>query len=566
MADIGAPGPRVPDGTASPAATEAGGGRGRLADAGRLAAAAAEAVLVASGLVFLVIGAVDLGTADALVSKLFGVVLGVVGCGLLVAGAGFRRGAPWAGVTGAMSLLAAVGLATYLSLNARNEEPVWGLVFAGLAGACVAALVAVVRTSPPSFTVKSASILSVAGFVLGFFQFSYAQSASVRVGSTLTLSTDLAPAPSGDGTVAATVRTVNPTGAKIQSLGSLYVVEGVRLCRRAGAGREHASFRETFADETEAASFSPRVAERDVEVIQAGKVFEDRTYFEPGEEIVRRFAVAIPEAEYDVVRLRVVMAVANGDRLQLDEVVRGPSALHVRRDGMKGMAVVYRVTEGSLVDRILHADRVVEVVWESGRGALDPKLWATARLASAEDEDGDRSSSYGMAFTRSTTELPVGDGEIDGAGGSARPERHERAPMFATGLPPRSDAPAGALQERPKHKPHKWKPHKWRGEGNPHKWKPSGDEPSVAADVGQAAEDDPGRPTTSAPPPKPTNNRIGTASVPDPPDNPGVVGATPPVAKAHVFSRPPLGGGKGGSAGRAHFGARAPASARATCG
>lgn len=343
---------------------------------------------------------------------------------------GLRPRRRWEGAAGVLSLTAATAIGLYLGLNAWAEERSWALFFALVSIACAAAIVVLVRETPPAFSVKSASILSVAGFVLAFFQFTYAESARVRVGSTLTLSTDLA-AVGGDPveTVAVTVRTVNPTGVKIQSLGSLYVVEGVRHCRRARTVSDHDHFRDVFEHPGTVVAFSPRVAERKVVTIQAGKVFDDRTYFEPGEEVVRRFSVPIPRSKFDVVRLRVSLAVANGERLRLSEVVAGPAPVE-RPDGVQGIAVSYRVSESSLVDRIVHGNRLVEVVWESGgEDLVAPRLVALAELAEEPAEDGGLSAAYGLAYTRSTTELPL----------------EEKRPLAA--LPPRDEQATQGAEE-----------------------------------------------------------------------------------------------------------------------
>lgn len=386
-------------------------------------------LLVPSGCLFLWVGAVDIGTAESLPSNLFGAILALVGCGLLTTSFGVWGRRPWAGTAGVVALLAAAAVALWLSLNAWEEEGSWGLVFAVVAAACALVLVAIVAAYRPRFGVKSASILSVAGFVFGFFQFTYAQSAQVRVGSTLTMSTDLSPA-GGEHvkTLAATVKAVNPTTAKIQSLGSLYVVEGIRHCRGKRAEGAHKQFGRVFEQTGAAAAFAPRVTEQDVVTIQAGKVFDDRTYFEPGEEIVRRFSIPIPRGKFDLVRLRVIAAVANGDRLQLGEVVRGPAALDPETGGARGVGVLYRVSEGSLVDRVTRGDRVVEVVWESGRTEVRPALWASARLARA-GADADRGTAYGLAYTGSTTELPLERAKTTRRH-EAREGAAERAAMF----------------------------------------------------------------------------------------------------------------------------------------
>lgn len=401
MADAAVPGRRPPPPPPPPARVAP---RRRGARVVALAVPPSAGFLVVAGYTFVGIGVVDVGTAESLASTIFGGILLLVGGGLVATAYGLWRKRPWTGTAGVAPLAVAAAIALYLSLNAWEEEPRWGAALAVLAAGCVVAGAVVVAVCRPRFGVKSASILSVAGFALGFFQFTYTQSARVRVGSTLTMSTDLTPA-GGEPVkaVAATVKAVNPTTAKIQSLGSLYVVEGVRQCRRSRHQDPHDQFVQVFADAGAESAFAPRVAEDRVVTIQAGKLFEDRTYFEPGEEIVRRFSVRIPKSKYDVVRLRVTLALANGDRLQLDEVIDGPAPA----DGARGVEVVYGVSEGSLVDRITHADRVVEVMWESGARRVAPALWASARLAQGDGAATDRSTSYGVAYTRSSTELPL---------------------------------------------------------------------------------------------------------------------------------------------------------------
>ncbi|HYO61966.1 MAG TPA: hypothetical protein VEU29_08735 [Actinomycetota bacterium] len=413
-------------------------------------------VLVVSGCLFTAVGAVDVGTAESFSSNLFGGILALVGFGLLATAFGLWRRRPWTGTAGVLSLTAAAALALYLSLNAWGEERAWGVLFAFVATGCALATIAVVAASPPRFDTISASMFSIACVVGAVFQFTYSESARVRVGSTLTMSTDLVRA--GDGplrAVAATVTAENPTGAKIQSLGSLYVVEGVRLCRRDRVGRGHDHFFEVFTDSSASPAFTPRVSEQDVVTIRAGKLFEDRTYFEPDEELVRRFSVPIPRGRFDFVRLRVTVAVANGDRLQLDEVVAGPAAVPAEPDGARGVEILYGVSEGSLVDRMTNGDRVVEVVWESGTDEVAPALWASAQLVGGPDAARDRSASYDISYTGSTTELPLGAAKAvrrRSVGQPARDSAQQRAalwppPRFEGGLPdietppPLPDAP-----------------------------------------------------------------------------------------------------------------------------
>ncbi|HEX2195616.1 MAG TPA: hypothetical protein VHJ76_01715 [Actinomycetota bacterium] len=371
--------------------------------------AAVEIVLAAAGCVFLAVGGVDAATAGPLPSKVLGGLLTVVGCGLVASAVGLRPHRRWTGAVGVLSIVAASAIALYLCLNAWDEEPRWSIAFGAMSAGCALALVVLVRECRPVFNLKSASILSVAGFGLAFFQFTYAESARIRIGSTVTLSTDLVPAGAEPiDTVDVIVRSTNPTAAKIQSLGSLYVVEGVRHCRRARSVDDHVLFDDVFEHPGTVAAFSPRVAERRVKTIQAGKLFDDLTYFEPGEEVVRRFSVPIPPRRYDLIRLRVAMAVANGERLRLSDVVEGPAPIEGDPEGIRGVAVTYRVSEQSLVDRIVHDDRIVEVEWESGTDErVDPRLSASADLAAARDDDSDLSASYGLAYARSTTELPL---------------------------------------------------------------------------------------------------------------------------------------------------------------
>lgn len=400
-------------------------------------------VLVVSGCLFTGVGAVDVGTGESFSSNLFGGILALVGFGLLGTAFGLWRRRPWTGTAGVLSLTAAAALALYLSLNAWGEERAWGVLFAFVAAGCAVATIAVVAASPPRFDSISASMFSIACVVGAVFQFTYSESARVRVGSTLTMSTDLVPA-GGDplSAVAATVTAENPTDAKIQSLGSLYVVEGVRLCRRERTGGGHNDFAEIFGEASAARAFTPRVAEQDVVTIRAGKLFEDRTYFEPDEELVRRFSVPIPKGKFDLVRLRVTVAVANGDRLQLDEVVAGPAVMPAGPDGARGVEVLYGVSEGSLVDRMTNGDRVVEVAWESGTDEVTPALWASARLAEPPDGGADRSMSYGIAYTGSSTELPLErDKKGRRAGGSGRASAMLRAPLWPLVRPMSATAP-----------------------------------------------------------------------------------------------------------------------------
>ncbi|MDQ3951485.1 MAG: hypothetical protein M3279_00780 [Actinomycetota bacterium] len=368
-----------------------------------------EIVLAVCGSVFLVVGGVDAATAGPLPAKVLGGVLTLVGGGLIASALGLRPHRRWTGAVGVLSIVAASAIALYLCLNAWDEEPLWSVGFGTVSFACAVALVVLVRECPPVFGVKSASLLSVAGFALAFFQFTYAESARIRVGSTLTLSSDLAPAGEEPvDTVEVIVRSANPTAVKIQSLGSLYVVEGVRHCRRTAAVDDHVLFDDVFEHPGTVAAFSPRVAERAITTIQAGKLFDDRTYFEPGEEVVRRFSVPIPRRMFDLIRLRVAMAVANGERLHLGEALEGPGPIEGDPEGIRGVAVTYRVSEQSVVDRIVHGDRVVEVEWESGTDErLDPRLSASADLAGERDDERDLSASYGLAYARSTTELPL---------------------------------------------------------------------------------------------------------------------------------------------------------------
>lgn len=398
---------------------------------------AAQRILVLSGCTFAGVGVVDVGTAESLASNVFGVVLALVGGALLATAFGLWRRRPWTGAAGVFALGAAAALAVYLSLNAWDEGRPWGLLFAAIAAASVVAAIAVVAVCPPRLNVTSASMFSVACVVGAVFQFTYVESARVRAGSTLTTTTDLSPA-GGDpvDAVTAIVRTENPTDAKIQSVGSLYVVEGIRHCRRDPREGAHELFGRVFGDPGAATAFAPRVSEQDVVTIQAGKVFDDRTYFEPGEELVRRFSVPVPKGKFDVVRLRVTVAVANGDRLQLDEVVRGPTILEPKTAGVRGVGIMYRVSEGSLVDRIMHEDRVVEVVWESGTEEVTPVLWASARLAGDSGAGADRSASYAMAYTGSTTELPLERSKTARRREAREPSRAGASPRAALFWPP----------------------------------------------------------------------------------------------------------------------------------
>ncbi len=99
MVDSSDPGAPVVGGTPSNERGESPVGEARR-DRPGAAVVLVEAVLVATGCVFVTIGGIDVGTSESLTAKLFAGVLAVTGAGLLVTAAGFRRRRPWAGVVG----------------------------------------------------------------------------------------------------------------------------------------------------------------------------------------------------------------------------------------------------------------------------------------------------------------------------------------------------------------------------------------------------------------------------------------------------------------------------------
>lgn len=422
MADVAAPLPPVPP--RPPARGAVAGWRERLSFiAQRPALLFVQTLSVFAGAVLFVVGGTDVATAATFPSKVFGAGLTVVGIALLATAGGIRSERPWPGTVGSASLGGAAAIAAYLSVRAWDEERPWALLFGAIAAGTVAALVLLVRERRPVFGVKSASVLGVAGFAFTFFQFTFAQSAATRVGPTIVLTPDLVAV--GDQrtpeTLAVTIKAANKTGARIQLLGDFYVVEGIELCERSRSVADQTLFGEAFSTGDPDYPYTAEVAARDVTTVQAGKVFEDGTYFEPGEEIVRRFSVPVPTLTYDVFRLRVRLAVANGDRLHLGGIAEGPAPIAADASDRRaaspieanaagpGASMTWDVAETSLMDRLTHADRQVVVRWESGTGKeVRPRLDVFVRLP---DEPGaptaELANEYGLTYASSSVDIPV---------------------------------------------------------------------------------------------------------------------------------------------------------------
>lgn len=75
------------------------------------------------------------------------------------------------------------------------------------------------------------------------------------------------------------------------------------------------------------------------EIVQAGKLFAENRYFEPGEQVSRQFAVFVPPCRYTLLRLRGHAVVAKGTLLRIRDGVVGSDVFEDEAGGTKRMGV-----------------------------------------------------------------------------------------------------------------------------------------------------------------------------------------------------------------------------------
>jgi len=357
------------------------------------------------------------------VDREWSLVLIAIGIGavVLVAGIYLHWGA-WR-----LSLLATLALGTaYLSFVHGDHDQrlfLWAaiVIFSGLA--CFALW----RAEPPSMSISAPRVL---GGIFGFFTLSAliggaqlwytSQYLPSSLGASLSVESHLTRVGTqGKSEVARLTLSIQNT-AQVQAkiLGSLYRVTAAPLKEIRLTDRQ-------MREELERAEAHDRPVSRfrrsfSWDLVQAGRIFSDRAWLDPGERYTTSALVYIPRGRYDTLRSKAVVLMAKGKALALDdsrkyEVPQIEPTRTVRR-----VASVWPIEETSWFRQLTHSDRVLQVMWITSRrgnteAARFPHLgFAAFRVGSDDNVDEFASyneqllSTYGLGEALSSTETVLG--------------------------------------------------------------------------------------------------------------------------------------------------------------
>lgn len=303
----------------------------------------------ATGALLLAAGVLVLWAAGVLIADLAGIVPAQVWSARLVLSS---------------CLVVAVGAFFFLIAEIASVENDWRVLGSATIVGCLALASFGVLRRKVKVTVGKAGplLLGLVGTVFGVFQFWYAQQyLPTRQPPALEATTTLEPIGVSVGGLdgyKATLSLKNAGSTKVLAIAGAYMISGSQIPPREPVPSPERVL-EPFvkllysqAPDPYAGRFSRHAGEKSQTILQAGRLFAENRYFEPGQELSREYVVFVPSCRYGLLRLRGEVVVAKGALLRLgDQIPPVPGFFH--DPGRVGVYAFWHVEDNSWVHDIL---------------------------------------------------------------------------------------------------------------------------------------------------------------------------------------------------------------------
>jgi hypothetical protein len=378
-------------------------------------------LFLGAGLFYLVVGLHDAFAGRYITGRGLGLLLTLVGAGLMITVPGLLLGTRWSGLLAMAAGGGAASVAVFLAFRSWQDERVISLLFAVGSLGIVVGCVFAAREGVLKGARISIPVIAMATLLFSVTQYFGVQSQPFRTGSVLVLTTSLRELKNrGPFTVfEASVNLRNPTEARIQTVGSLYSVTGVDLVCSVGSPPQR--FDRVFSTLNDMSSYARHLQEKPGILVQSGRILEEGVYFEPNEEISRKFIVHARRGTAEVLRATFDVWVANGTQLVLGDLLTGPTAEENADTGFRGVVMRWNLKETSWINDITRGRRLVIASWGRVQSKKQPSRKVTPNLLVYIDREGRRQALspgtesyntqlgefYGLASTRATTEAPM---------------------------------------------------------------------------------------------------------------------------------------------------------------
>jgi hypothetical protein len=316
----------------------------------------------------------------------------------------------------AACLVAAISAAAFVIAESRSLEKdnwVTGIATA-IFGLAIASFIFLQSRTRATLGKVGVFLVGLLATAFGVFQFWYAQQyVPTHKPPALSLSAVLEPAGErGSRALYKATITVKNTGSvKVIAFTGTFFVSGVNYKPPAGHALRkilNPLIKPPGADPY-LLRFSRDYVETKFTPVEAGKLFPDNRYFEPGDELTREYVVAVPKGKYDLLSLRTNAVVAKG-------VLRlGPSPISSGLAPPKRIAVFvdYRIIDDSWIHDIVSGrEHFIQIVWDYGKngslsGYYQPAVWLFSRHQPPMQFTLKAGTGIGLATTWADYELPI---------------------------------------------------------------------------------------------------------------------------------------------------------------
>jgi MFS family permease len=340
---------------------------------------------------------------------------------VLIAGVHFHWGPLELGLLSAATLFAAY----WLFLFGDHDERL--IFWAAIVFFSTLACFALWRAQPPKVSISAARVLGgMAGFftlsaLIGGAQLWYtSQYLPESLGASLSVQSHLTREgiQGGEEVVKLTLSVQNTGQTQAKILDSLYRITAAPVV---ATGMSDRLIREELGE--------PAMDDHAVsrfrhpfrwDVVQAGRIFAERSWLDPEERYVTSTLIYLPRGRYDVMRSKSVVLISKGKALTLDEANERKYELTEPKRTMRRVALVWPIDETSWFRQLTRSDRDLEIDWITSRrgnteAARFPYLSLEAfRVGSHADPeelssyDEQLFARYGLGEQPSSTEMVLG--------------------------------------------------------------------------------------------------------------------------------------------------------------
>jgi MFS family permease len=300
------------------------------------------------------------------------------------------------------------------------------IIWAAIVFASVLACVVLWRMQPPRVSISAPRVLGgMAGFftlsaLIGGAQLWYtSQYLPESLGASLSVQSHLTRegVQGGEEVVKLTLSIQNTGQTQAKILASLYRVTAAPVVATTMSDR-------TIRNELDEPAMDSHSVSRfrhpfRWDVVQAGRIFAERSWLDPEERYVTSALVYLPRGRYDVVRSKSVVLLSKGKALTLDEAKGEKYDLTEPKQTVREVASVWPIEETSWFRQLTRSDRELKIDWITSRrgnhqAARFPYLSSIVFRVGSNDDAKQLTSyneqlgaKYGLAEAEADAEMPL---------------------------------------------------------------------------------------------------------------------------------------------------------------